>query len=346
MDAISLKDNSSSAAYLGPAPQSIQSAFETGKSWIGLVESRMTHAFRSDAPALTKISGYLLQQGGKRVRPLLVLLSSKLFRVDEPSSDVVDVAAGIELIHMATLLHDDIIDQSLVRRHQPSAFRQFGLNPSLLTGDFLLVRAFGLCAHLDDYVVTKTEEACVALVEGEILEGTLDGTAESLDLKNYINIIDKKTAALFALSAQLGAYLSGAASADVERMRLFGQNAGIAFQMVDDILDIIANEDLLGKPCGTDLKQKTPSLVNVLWLASGETQARTFFDQDTPTPESVIEARQYLLSSAIIQESRKYAQHYAQNALDALNAIDEQKLNPLIRGQLQSLVEYTLTRCL
>ena len=329
----------------GPLKEMVIAAFAGGASAIKLVEQRITSRLSSDAELLRTIPQYLMEQGGKRIRPLLAVMSYRLLTQNDLSTDIVDVAAGIELIHMATLLHDDIIDQSPTRRHQASAFRQFGLTPSLLAGDFLLVRAFGLCAHLDPFIVRATENACVELTEGEILEGTLSSLTPRT-FEDYLTIIGKKTASLFALACESGAFLADVSPEEVHKMRQFGYAAGIAFQMVDDILDITANEDLLGKPAGTDLKQKTPSLINILWLESGDSQALDFFAKDQITAEESRDAVRYLINSPIVKEAQRYAQQWADRATSALNSLDTPYVDSGIKTQLTAIVEYTLNRCL
>lgn len=308
------------------------------------IENRITSVFPSDARELTEISKYLLALGGKRVRPLLALLAAKLCGMKTPSTSLIDTAAGIELIHMATLLHDDIIDESTTRRHKTSAFIKFGLPATLLTGDFLLVRAFGLCARLDQFIIENTERACIELTEGEILEGKI--TDRPISLENYVTIVGKKTAALFALAAASGAHCAGASEAVVEQLRSFGWHAGVAFQMIDDILDVTADEDLLGKPSGADLRQQTPSLVNVLWLASGDTKAKAFFTSALPNSEMAKRAVQYLKTSPIIDQARTLATEYATKANLALTEIKGPGFDDNVRSHLLALVEYTLSRAL
>jgi geranylgeranyl pyrophosphate synthase len=260
----------------------------------------------------------------------------------EPSAPVIDVAAGIEMIHMATLLHDDIIDESPTRRHKPSAFKQYGLPPSLLAGDFLLVRAFGLCAKLDPYVIERTERACVELTEGEVLEGHLTVDAR-YSLEQYETVVAKKTASLFSLSAAVGAFYTGTSRENVQRLSDFGLHSGIAFQMVDDILDITAEEDLLGKPSGTDLRQQTPSLVNILWLRSGDERAKELFSAPTVTDSAARDAVALLRGSTVIAEAREVACSAANRACEALQGVtgcDEE-----VRSELLALLDYTLNRC-
>jgi geranylgeranyl pyrophosphate synthase len=329
---------------LGLLKLSVKAAFMGGAPALRDVENRIRTTLESDAKVLTDISTYLLDLGGKRMRPLLTILVSQLFRMKKPSNELIDAAAGIELIHMATLLHDDIIDQSPLRRSKPSAYSQFGLTSTLLTGDFLLVRAFGLCAMLDHFVIKETEKACIALTEGEVTEGLLSPT-NIPTLEEYLDVVEKKTASLFALSSVIGAHLSGASETEVARLRVFGRDAGVAFQMIDDILDITADEDLLGKPAGTDLRQRTPSLINLLWLEEEPDKAKEFFSREV-SEEEVKDALVYLSRSPIIEKARLQAKDYAGRATNALLAINEEKIDTKVRSQLFSLLEYTLERCL
>jgi geranylgeranyl pyrophosphate synthase len=340
-----LPSSVSTLPKIGPTQAAVYEAFDAVKGGLKLVEDRAQSRFVSEAEALNKIPTYLLKQGGKRIRPILALLSARLFGMTEPSEELINVAAGIELIHMATLLHDDIIDQSPTRRHQRSAYLEFGMMPTLLSGDFLLVRAFGLCAQLDSYVIDQTERACVELTEGEILEGTLDAESE-VSFEHYVNVVSKKTAALFDLAAKVGAHLSQTNPETTKSLGLFGRYAGIAFQMVDDILDVTADESLLGKPAGTDLKQKTPSLVNILWLQSGDSEAKSFFAQTEISPEKSKETAKYLKDSPIIEDCRILAKDYADKASSQLEGLDQASIDTKTKDQLLSIVNYTLQRCL
>ncbi len=320
-------------------------AFLAQQKDLATVESRArTKISEQDSP-LVEIAAYLLGLGGKRIRPLLALLSGRLFGLKEASSGLIDMAAGVELVHMATLLHDDIIDASPLRRNKPSAYSQFGLSATLLAGDFLFARAFGLCASLDSFIIRETEKTCVELTDGELIEGKLD-LKRNLSFQDYETIVEKKTAALFSLAALSGAYLAGAKPADVEKMRLYGRSMGIAFQMVDDLLDVTADEKLLGKPPGTDLKQRTPSLVNVLWLATGDKQAKEFFSNANPSSEQCNAALQTLKSHRILEECRRHARTYAEEAKRHLLSLEKENLDAPTKNHLFALVDYTLERAM
>jgi geranylgeranyl pyrophosphate synthase len=319
--------------------------FSDSVAGLKLVEDRIRLSLTSDAALLTEISNYLLELGGKRIRPILALSTARLFGMVDANSELIDASAGIELIHMATLLHDDIIDDSAVRRHKVSPFRKYGLAPSLLAGDFLLARAFGLCSHLDIFIIEHTEKACVELTEGELLEGVIDAPVGKT-FADYLTVIEKKTASLFLLASAVGSHVSGANADSVERLTNFGRLAGVAFQMVDDILDVVADEDLLGKPTGTDLKQKTPSLVNCLWLDSGDKAAAEFFAKPSPTPEEALTAAKYLRDTKVISESQQIAKKYTAMAKEQLENINDPLLVTSVRDDLFALLDFTLARSL
>ena len=330
----------------GEITEASRAAFAAGADGLLRVESTIREKLASEASVLTDISEYLLSLGGKRIRPLLTILAGRLFGAHPAPDTLIRTAAGIEMIHMATLLHDDIIDQSPTRRNNTSAFLKFGSAPTLLAGDFLLVKAFGICAKLDSFVIEATERACIELTEGEVEEGVIETGAEGTGTERYFWVIRRKTASLFALAATIGAHFAGASVAARDDMREFGYCAGCAFQMIDDILDIVADEDLLGKPAGTDLRQKTPSLVNVLWLASGDPRATAFFDKEKPNEGECKEAMQIICSSQVLSEARELAAEYAARASDLLDALPDPNIDEQIRTSLKALLEYTLRRCL
>ena len=225
----------------------------------------------SEAAALSDTARYLLELGGKRLRPKFCIEINSLLS-PTPHPDIYKISAGIEMIHMATLLHDDIIDKSDLRRHQASPRIKFGEDATLLSGDFLLVRAFGICSDFDQQIIRATEQACVELTEGEILETPLSRDEHSLD--SYRNVAIKKTASLFRLAAFCGAHLAGCEESESQHWSVFGEKLGLAYQMLDDVADAALDHAELGKPSGLDLLERKPSLVNILWLNSGSDLAK------------------------------------------------------------------------
>jgi octaprenyl-diphosphate synthase len=199
--------------------------------------------------------------------------------------DAVEAAVALELIHSATLLHDDIIDGGETRRGRPSALRHFGLADTLVAGDFLFCRAFALCARFEAEVVRWAAEACVSLTEGEVLQGRYRRDP-SVTVADYDEIILRKTAALFAVGARTAAHLAGAEPSVVEAMAACGQQVGLAFQMRDDLLDVEGHPAETGKPRGIDLRDGNPSLPIVLALAR-DAEVRRLFATPDPSPADV-----------------------------------------------------------
>jgi geranylgeranyl pyrophosphate synthase len=341
------------AAQAGEAKASV-SKMLSGLKGMDKIEELISSKLTSDAPLLETIPRYLQELGGKRIRPALTLLVSKAFGGSPlPPEQVIDVAAGIELIHMATLLHDDIIDKSPLRRHKESPFLKFGLSSSLLAGDFLLVRAFSLCARLDRYVIDATEKACIELTEGEILETPL--FKEKHTVESSLNVARKKTASLFRLAADTGTHLSLAPdsidSQDREQLlsevQQFGESLGLAFQILDDILDVTSTEDLLGKKAGIDIIERKPSIVNVLWGQTGTPLAMRLFEAPGDDEEKYItESLAELNGSAVVAEARELARSHARDAsmaLEAARCIANDVDEPAI-DLLRAIIDYTLER--
>jgi octaprenyl-diphosphate synthase len=313
-------------------------------SGLDRVESLIEEKLVSDAALLCEIPRYLLTLGGKRMRPALALMVARALGCTAPPQQLIDVAAGIELIHMATLLHDDIIDRSPLRRHQASPFVKFGLESTLLSGDFLLVRAFSLCARLDRFVIDSTERACIELTEGEILEVPLDRHRHTVETS--LTIARKKTAALFWLAARTAAHLVSSPPPIVERAALLGEKLGIAFQILDDILDVTSTEDLLGKKAGIDIREKKPSLVNVLWAESGAPGAEVLTQPGAVDDATIERSVAILRASPVIDAARRIALRYTEEAGLELDAIEAETphVDRVAVGHLRTLIDYTVER--
>ncbi len=250
------------------------------------VEARLAEELLSREERLSAVAGHLVRAGGKRVRPTLVLLvfhaaaAGKLARRD----DAIEAAVALELIHSATLLHDDIIDGGETRRGRPSALRTFGVADTLVAGDFLFSRAFALCARFEAEVIRWAAEACVSLTEGEILQSRFRRNP-AVTLADYLEIIRRKTAALFEAGARTAAHLAGAPPEIVAAMAACGHHVGLAFQARDDLLDVAGNPALTGKPRGIDLRDGNPSLPIVLALRADPGLAELFVRDGLATAE-------------------------------------------------------------
>jgi geranylgeranyl pyrophosphate synthase len=217
------------------------------------VEAKLREAtLDNQHPALTSALEQLLASGGKRVRPAVALLSARLF--DAEPERAVALAAAIEMLHTATLVHDDLIDGSLLRRGLPTLNAQWTPGATVLTGDFLFARAAELAAETDSVrVMSVFSRTLMIIVNGEINQMFV-GRGEALR-EGYLNRIYAKTASLFAVAAEAAAILGDTDEATIAAMRFFGREIGMAFQIVDDVLDFTSDEARLGKPVGSDLRQ-------------------------------------------------------------------------------------------
>ncbi len=206
----------------------------------------------SRVQAITEIGEYLRAGGGKRIRPALLLLSSKLF--DYQGTGAVRLGAVVEIIHTATLVHDDIIDDAKTRRGRPAANTQWGNSKCVLAGDWLYMQAFKIALQERNFRVLDTLiELTQQMVEGELLQMETLGT--SITQEDYFDLIFRKTACLFSVCMRLGAILGGATPAQEAALGKYGHDLGMAFQIVDDVLDLTASEDILGKPVASDLRE-------------------------------------------------------------------------------------------
>ncbi len=206
----------------------------------------------SDVEAITEIGEYLRNGGGKRLRPALLLLSSKMF--DYEGRGAIRLGAVVEIIHTATLVHDDIIDEAQTRRGRPAANTQWGNSKCVLAGDWLYMQAFKVALQERSFRILDTLiELTQQMVEGELLQMEKLGKLISLD--EHFDLIYRKTACLFSVCMRMGAILGGATAEQEEALAQYGRNLGMAFQIVDDELDLTASESVLGKPVASDLRE-------------------------------------------------------------------------------------------
>ncbi|MDR2643542.1 MAG: polyprenyl synthetase family protein [Planctomycetaceae bacterium] len=215
-------------------------------------------------PFVDEVVRYGLQLGGKRLRPVLLFLTAR--GVGKVTESHIRAATAIELIHTATLIHDDILDGALIRRHLTTINFKWNPHVAVLAGDILLTKAMELLTCSEDiHGFRRVAVACRQTCEGELLQtGTIGGF--KISQNDYMNIIARKTAPFLACSTELGAYYSGAEPATIELFRHFGQQLGIAFQMIDDVLDLAGKTDTTGKTLRTDILNRKPTLPLILYL--------------------------------------------------------------------------------
>jgi octaprenyl-diphosphate synthase len=227
----------------------------------------------SSVQAITEIGEYLRAGGGKRIRPALLFLSAKLFNYH--GRGAVRLGAVVEIIHTATLVHDDIIDEALTRRGRPAANTQWGNSKCVLAGDWLYMQAFKVAVQERNFRILDTLiELTQQMVEGELLQ--MEKLGKSITQQEYFDLIYRKTACLFSVCMRLGAILGGASAGQEEALARYGHDLGMAFQIVDDVLDLTATEDVLGKPVASDLREgkATMAIIHSLERCSTDERAK------------------------------------------------------------------------
>ena len=227
----------------------------------------------SGVRAITEIGEYLRNGGGKRIRPALLFLSSKLFGYR--GRGAVRLGAVVEIIHTATLVHDDIIDEAKTRRGRPAANTQWGNSKCVLAGDWLYMQAFKIAVQERNFRILDTLiELTQQMVEGELLQ--MEKLGQLITIEEHFDLICRKTACLFSVCMRLGAILGGATEAEQEALGQYGHDLGMAFQIVDDVLDLTASEDVLGKPVASDLREGkvTMAVIHALERCTTEERAK------------------------------------------------------------------------
>lgn len=235
-----------------PAAIDGKEIFELLREDLGAIEREFGRDTVSPVGAITEIGEYLRGGGGKRIRPILLLLSAKL--LDYRGRGAVRLGAVVEIIHTATLVHDDIIDEAQTRRGRPAANTQWGNSKCVLAGDWLYMQAFKIAVQERNFRILDTLiDLTQKMVEGEMLQMEKLGRLIALD--EHFDLIYRKTACLFSVCMRLGAILGGATPEQEENLAQYGRDLGMAFQIVDDVLDLTASEDVLGKPVASDLRE-------------------------------------------------------------------------------------------
>lgn len=241
------------------------SLFALALNELAIVEKELASVIASQEDMVTDIGGHLLRAGGKRLRPALYILCAKSSRAAAVS---LPVAVAIELIHMATLVHDDVIDGAATRRSLPTAHARWGNHVSVLAGDYFFAKAFSLiAASAGAKALTVLTDSICAICEGEISQASDLFNSRQTEA-DYLSRIGKKTAGFIAASCELGALSAGLPAADVVGLRQYGHAIGMAFQITDDILDVTASTEQIGKPAGNDLRQGVLTLPVIYALAN------------------------------------------------------------------------------
>ncbi len=257
------------------ATSSVKEIFELLRDDLAAIEREFGRDTVSNVRVITDIGEYLRAGGGKRIRPALLLLSAKLFGnhaarpgsdgLEIPSWSAVRLGVVVEIIHTATLVHDDIIDDAHTRRGRAAANTQWGNSKCVLAGDWLYMQAFKIAvAERNFRILDVLIELTQTMVEGELLQ--MEKLGRCISLEEHLDLIYRKTACLFSVCTRLGGILGAASPEQEEKLALYGHHLGMAFQLVDDVLDLTASEDVLGKPVGSDLREGKVTLAVIYAL--------------------------------------------------------------------------------
>jgi heptaprenyl diphosphate synthase len=284
------------------------------------VESLLRSHIEGDYPLVVETSRHLVQAGGKRLRPLLTLISAQFG--DPNKFGIIEAAVVCELTHLATLYHDDVMDEAPLRRGVESANNRWGNSVAILTGDYLFAKASDLLADLGPEAVRLQAKTFERLVIGQINETQGSSTGVSA-IDHYLNVVSDKTASLIATSARFGALLSGADQKVVELLTQFGEKVGIAFQIADDLLDVQSNSTESGKTPGTDLKEGVPTLVTLYAMNSTDPKDADLIERlkKPITDGEIAKTIDELRNHKSVQEVKAYLRKIADEADEILSQL-------------------------
>ncbi|GAB5413279.1 MAG: octaprenyl diphosphate synthase [Congregibacter sp.] len=304
------------------------------------VNAVIIEQLKSDVDMVENVGQYIVDAGGKRLRPMLALLSASA--LGAMREEQIRFAAVIEFIHTATLLHDDVVDVSELRRGRPTANSAFGNAPSVLVGDFLYTRAFQLMVSLGNHELLRMmADTTNTIAAGEVLQLIRAGDPDTSEAQ-YFDVIDRKTAALFAAACEGAALLAEADSTQVDNLSIAGRNIGVAFQLVDDLLDYEGDPELTGKNVGDDLAEGKPTLPLIHVMQSGTAEQATLVRDSIRAKDR---GRLKEVITAVTDcGSLQYTLDKAINCRDeAVNALAQLPASPA-RDALQRLAEISVER--
>ncbi len=304
---------------------------------------RLIHERAGSSIALIpELARHLIDSGGKRLRPLLTLASARLSGYR--GNHHIKLAAAVEYIHTATLLHDDVVDASTLRRGKIAANIVWGNKPTILVGDFLFSRAFQLMVEAGNLAVLDIlSSAATVIAEGEVLQLKSSNNLATSEA-DYLKVVSAKTAALFAAASEAGALIADAPSEVSDAFRIYGQNLGIAFQLVDDVLDYSGRQAQMGKSVGDDFREAKVTLPVILALEHADNEAQSFWsrviESGLQQDGDLKRAIAYVEETGAIRETQARAHRYAGTACDALAALPPSAL----RTALIDIAEFCVRR--
>ncbi len=304
------------------------------------VDRLIINELSSDVLLINQMGHYIIGNGGKRLRPMLLLLAAKA--LGKVGDDHLVLAAVIEFIHTATLLHDDVVDESNLRRGQDSANAVWGNAASVLVGDYLYSSAFEMMVRTNNMRVMEIlSKTTTAIAEGEVLQLLNCNNPDTTEEK-YLEVISRKTAILFSAATRLGAVISGVDEATEEALAVYGQQLGVAFQLIDDALDYKSTAEDLGKNLGDDLAEGKPTLPLIYAISNGsEDEAKVIIDAiKQGSREAFNQVFAIVVSTKAIEYTEKCADDAAQKAIDALSCLDDSEF----KDALITLAKFSVQR--
>jgi len=305
------------------------------------IDWRLSEVLGSSFAQLTEAARYACSTGGKRVRPLLMAAAWRSLGA-ESVGPIVSLAAAFQLIHTATLVHDDVIDHAETRRGRPSMPRAFGVPLAIVSGDYLFVRAFELAAEYPKSIILRCGEACADLVEGEVLQ---EGARFDLSggREHYFRVVEHKTAAIIAAALASVAEIFEAQAPQVDALAAYGQRLGVAFQIRDDLLDVVGDSDVLGKPLFGDYREGNPTLVTIeaYQRLDGRRQAEFehLFQLRRKRTKHLLRLRELTESSGAPQVAAREAGTWADQAVAALEPIPAGPYRTLLERLARGVAE-------
>ncbi len=311
------------------------------KNHFDIINNELDKVFNSHVTLVQDMGKHALLSRGKRLRPLLFVLSCEL--CDYHAEDVYRLSTIFEYIHTASLLHDDVLDNAEVRRKRPSANQLWGNHAAVLAGDFLYSKALSIAVQADSIpFLTRLTETTLRMTEGQILEFAHTNDWET-NREQYLDIITAKTAVLISAACACGAVISGADADTSESLSRFGLNAGIAFQLIDDLLDYTSSEKVFGKPVGKDLREGKMTLPLIYTVSQLETAEAKRTVERLSAPETGDAVYQDILDlvrqSGALERMRKEAQEYVDNAVACLDIFPDSETKRNLTTLSQHIVE-------